>query len=376
MLPVYLLRASLSPHPNVKSVGNSVVLHKKLLFSIVEFCKECYTLCNNTRNEVLTMRLHHDFIWSSLLHFMTNWSYEEGNYRGGNPDKVWLSPASSKLRFDYGLYRQHLQDLKAAGVNAVIVDVGDALIYKSHPEIAVEGAFTYDEMKAELDYMNEMGFEVIPKLNFSTAHDIWMKDYSRMVSTPLYYQVVEDLIDEVCELFEPRFIHLGLDEETYEHQARYDYAVVRQNDLWWKDLYFYVRCAEKNGVRPMMWSDYARNHPEEFVQKCPKSMVQCVWYYFNQYGDDIEEKYRIRIMPIDVLEKAGFDQLPTGSIEYDFDCMPKLVDYCTDHISKEHLLGFMQTTWAPIMDQWKYMLDKGNAATMDGIKVYEEKNKR
>jgi len=321
------------------------------------------------------MRLHHDFIWSTLVHFMTNWSYEEGNIIGGNnPEKVWLSPASPDMRFDFSLWRSYLDDMKHSGVNAIILDVGDALVYKSHPEIAVKGAFIYDELKAELDYMNSCGFEVIPKLNFSTAHDIWMKDYSRMVSTPTYYKVVEDLIDEVCQLFEPRFIHLGLDEETYENQKTYDYAVVRQNDLWWKDLYFYVRCAEKNGVRPMMWSDYARHRPEEFVQKCPKSMVQCVWYYFNKYGDDIEDLYKIRIMPIDVLEKAGFDQLPTGSIEYDYDCLPKLVDYCTDHISKEHLLGFMQTTWAPVLPHWKHMLDKGNTATADAIKVYSEKN--
>ena len=317
------------------------------------------------------MRLHHNFIFSTLVHFMTNWSYEIGNNRGGNPNKVWLSAASESMRFDFDLYRRYLEELKANGTNAIIVDVGDALIYESHPEIAVKGAFTKDEMRRELDFMNEMGFEVIPKLNFSTAHDVWMKDYSRMVSTPLYYKVVEDLIDEVCELFEPRLFHLGLDEENYECQKRYDYALVRQNDLWWKDLYFYVECVEKRGARAMMWSDYARNHPEEFVQKCPKSVVQNVWYYFNKYGEDIEEKYRIRIMPIDVLEKAGFDQIPTASIEYDRDSLQRLVEYTVEHVSPEHLLGYMQTTWAPVLPDWKYMLDYGNEATKEATEIYE-----
>ena len=124
-----------------------------------------------------------------------------------------------------------------------------------------------------------------------------------------------------------------------------------------------------------MWSDYARHKPEEFVEKCPKSMVQCVWYYFTQYGEGIDEKYRIRVMPLDVLEAAGFDQLPTGSVEYELDCLPKLVDYCVDHISKEHLLGFMQTTWAPVMSKWQKLLDDGNDATEEAIKVYNEKTK-
>ena len=322
------------------------------------------------------MKQKQAFMWATLVHFGTNMWYDVCDKGHEAFTELWEIPGSAEMRLDKNIWIKYMDYLKQSGINTLIIDIGDGVIYDSHPEIAIKGSWTKADFLSELERLKNMGFNLIPKLNFSSCHDIWMKEYSRMVSTPLYYKVVEDLIDEVCELFEPRFIHLGLDEETYEHQSKYDYAVVRQNDLWWNDLYFYVRCAEKNGVRPMMWSDYARNHPEEFVEKCPKSMVQCVWYYFNQYGDDIAEMYRIRIMPIDVLEKAGFDQLPTGSIEYDFDCMPKLVDYCTDHISKEHLLGFMQTTWAPIMDHWKYMLDKGNAATMDGIKVYEEKLKK
>ena len=172
------------------------------------------------------MRIYHDFNWAMLIHFMTNWSYEEGNIIGGNnPEKIWISPASPKLRFDYKVYRKYLEDMKGCGVNTLIIDVGDAFLYKSHPEIAVEGAFTYEEMEKELNYMASMGFELIPKLNFSTAHDVWMKDYAKMVSTPKYYEVVKDLIDELIELFKPKFFHIGMDEETYENQEKYNGAL-------------------------------------------------------------------------------------------------------------------------------------------------------
>ena len=322
------------------------------------------------------MRVYHEFRWAMLVHFMTNWSYEEGNTIGGNnPEKVWTSPASPKMRFDYKVYREYLEDMKKCGVNTLIIDVGDALIYKSHPEIAVEGAFTYEEMERELDYMASMGFELIPKLNFSTAHDVWMKEYSRMVSTPKYYEVVRDLINEVSELFKPKFFHIGMDEETYDNQKTYDFAVVRQNDLWWHDFYYIVDCVEKNGARAMMWSDYARHKPDEFVAKCPKSVVQNVWYYFTKYGDGIEEKYRIRVMPLSLFEEAGFDQMPAGSIEYEQDCLPKLVDYSLDVISNEHLIGFMQTTWEPMMEKWQGYLDRGNSALADAREVYFVKTK-
>ena len=317
------------------------------------------------------MRVYHEFNWSMLVHFMTNWTFEEGNKIGEkNNYEVWRNPASPKLRFDYKVYREYLEDMKRCGVNTIVIDVGDALKYKSHPEIAVEDAFTYEEMERELDYMAEMGFELIPKLNFSTAHDVWMKEYSRMVSTKKYYEVVRDLIDEVIELFKPRYFHIGMDEETPDGQGGYDYVVVRRNDLWWHDLYYYVDCIEKHGVRAMMWSDYARHKPDEFIEKCPKSVVQNVWYYFIEYGEGIEEKYQIRIMPFDVFEKAGFDQMPAGSCCYHEECLPMLVDYCTEHISAEHLLGFMQTTWEPLMEKWQKDLDCGNRAVKAARETY------
>ena len=52
-------------------------------------------------------------------------------------------------------------------------------------------------------------------MNFSAYHDLWLQEYGKsLISTPEYYKVCKDLIDEVCELFEyPEYFHLGLDEE-------------------------------------------------------------------------------------------------------------------------------------------------------------------
>ncbi|MBQ1229154.1 MAG: uracil permease, partial [Firmicutes bacterium] len=41
-----------------------------------------------------------------------------------------------------------------------------------------------------------MGITIIPKLNFSTNHDVWLGEYSRMVSTSIYYGVCRDLIND------------------------------------------------------------------------------------------------------------------------------------------------------------------------------------
>lgn len=298
-----------------------------------------------------------DKIWSTLVHLGTNLWFEEGNTKGQNENKLWKSPASPDIRFDRSVWEEYLSNIKKNGVNTIILDVAEALQYKSHPEISCNGAWTHEEMKAEIDRLHDMGISVIPKLNFSTCHDAWLGIYSKMVSTPIYYNVCKDLIDEVCELFKPKYLHIGFDEEVYENQTNYDFVVIRQNDLWWHDLNFFNDCVRANGARTMMWSDYARHKPQEFVEKCPKDIVQCVWYYFNEFGKEgLAPENEIRVRPIDILESAGFDQLPTGSIEYYKENFELLVKYSKDSISDDHLLGFMQTTWESVTPEWKEYL--------------------
>ena len=67
--------------------------------------------------------------------------------------------------------------------------------------VAIPGAWSKDKLKAELDRLRGIGLTPLPKLNFSACHDIWMKDYSRMLSTKPYYEFCKDIITEVAELF-------------------------------------------------------------------------------------------------------------------------------------------------------------------------------
>lgn len=316
------------------------------------------------------MRLHHDFLWATLVHIGTNLWYEEGNTKCDR-STLYHSPATPYLRFDKPTYYEYIDNMRKAGLNCVIIDLADSMIFDSHPELAIEGSFTKDEMRQELDRLNDLGFEVIPKLNFSATHDTWLKKYSRMLSTDIYYKVCKDLIDEVCELFEPKYFHIGFDEEGIEHQAKYDYIVIRNNDLWWHDLCYLASCVEKHGARACVWADYARARPDEFVAKLPKSVVPVNWYYFTEYGDDISEKMRIRVAPFDILEAHGFDQFPAGSIEYHDENMELLVKYCKEHISKRHLIGFMQTTWTEVSPENKQKLENGTQAIRRGKALFD-----
>jgi hypothetical protein len=248
------------------------------------------------------------------------------------------------------------------GMNMMVIDLGEAVKYKSHPELAAEGAWSHGRMREELNKLRDLGIEPIPKLNFSAGHDAWLKEYNRMLSTKKYYEVCGDLINEVCDLFDgPRFFHMGYDEEGAYNQRRNSMVIVRQHELWWHDFNWFVETIEKNKVRPWMWSDYAWNHPEEFWAKMPKSVLQSNWYYnteFARYPNGFEDsevgkKVEAYISTYVRLEEHGFDQVPTGSNWNRRNNFGETVKFCKQHISPERLKGFMQTPWTPTLELFR-----------------------
>lgn len=292
------------------------------------------------------------FIKGMLIHIGTNLWYEVGNDRGGG-EKVWQSAASEKMRFDKNLFLELCGHAVSCGVNTVVLDLADGIVYESHPELKIDGSIERAELLDLIAKIRAMGLDIIPKLNLSTCHDTWLKEYSRMVSTDKYYKVCRDLINEVSEIFNPEILHLGMDEENYENQKLYDYITIRNNDLWWHDLKFFVDAVEKNGAKACMWSDYARHRPEEFIEKCPRSVIQCPWYYFNQFDADMPESSRIRVAPFKLLADAGYKVIAGGSNEY-FDENISLLDgYCKKNLREESYVGIVQTTWAPTTEKWR-----------------------
>lgn len=292
------------------------------------------------------------FIWGALLHMGTNmWSDVPVKSWGSfKPDELHLVCAADHLRFDEAVWRTLTQRMQVAGMNLVVIDLGEALQYRSHPELSVKGSWPLDKFRAELRRLRAMGLEPIPKLNFSTTHDTWLKDYGRQVSTPIYYRVCMDMIQEVCEIFDkPRFFHLGYDEETAAHQSQYSYVVVRQGDLWWHDFLFFVKQVEGLGVRPWIWSDYYWNHPEEFLQRMPKSVLQSNWYYGSEFAPDKQ----IEVKAYLDLDKAGFDQVPTGSNWSNNVNFKGTVGFCKKNLAPERLKGFLMAPWFFTLKEWQ-----------------------
>ena len=288
-------------------------------------------------------------IWACLLHLSFNFAAGIMNPKWGTGPREEFEPEES-------LWNDAISRMAKQGVNMVVINLDDSVLWDSHPEIALRNSWTPERLHGELEKIRALGIEPIPMLNFSSTHDAWLGKYSRMLSTQKYYEVCKDLITEANDIFNnPRLFHFGMDEETFSHQKRFDYVVIRQDDLWWGDLYFYIGEVMKKGVRPWVWSDYVWHHPEKFLKMMPRSVVQSNWYYGENFDlAHMDERHQTYVNAYVDLEREGYDQIPTGSNDQN---NPKsignTVDFCSKHINNNRLLGFLQTLWMPTIEEFR-----------------------
>ncbi len=317
-----------------------------------------------------------ELIWSFLVHL------GECMWRDYGPGDFGQCIKTQPLSFHEPTWRDISGMLKEKYCcNTILIDIGEGVEYESHPEIKAPGSWSKIKLADEISRLRSMGFKVYPKLNFSAAHDKWMGIYSRMVSTPQYYKFCKDIIDEVCELFSnPELFHLGLDEECYSVQTKFPICIIRSGDLLWHDINYLLGITQKNGARPWVWADYVWHDSQtqkQFIENMSRDVLCSNWYYgdWTHTTDFLGRS----IKGYQVLEEAGFEQLPAGSNDIrnvDFYCRDNIkltVENCTKIIAPERLKGFMMTTWELTTEEKKPRLIEATEAMKDAYDFYYSK---
>ena len=303
-----------------------------------------------------------DFIWAVMFKLggnnMAGDAYLTPDWPKKNP-KIRHRIRFTELFFDESIWREATDRMAKGGLNMALIDMHEGVVYPRHPEIAVKGSWTPEKFRAEMARLRAMGITPVPKLNFSTTHSAWQGKWRYLTSSPEYYKFCDDMIQDVCDLFDtPPLFHIGMDEEISAGQSHEPFCIVRQGNLWWHDFNFLVRAVEKRGVRSWIWSDKQWEAQEEFAKRCPKSVMQSNWYYGKDFSDEIANRdpkdylpkggwasHKLSVRGYKELEKYGYDQIPTGS---NWSCdtnMQGTVDFCRKHIAPERLKGFMTASW-------------------------------
>ncbi|MBQ7096917.1 MAG: hypothetical protein IJN96_02485 [Clostridia bacterium] len=307
-------------------------------------------------------------MWAILVHLSMSMWYEKYD----------------ELPFDDGMWDYIVEESAKVGVNTIVLDVGDGIEFGSHPEIACKGAWTRGRVRKEVARCKNLGIALIPKLNFATHHDIWLGPYHRMVSTPEYYRVCDDLIKEVYELFDhPEYIHIGMDEEDEKHVRKDELAVYRQGELFWHDIRFYVDSVADTGAKAWMWSCPLFDHPEEYKKHFePDEVILSPWYYnalrkehwtpvssrqeyVTYYNEGDYAKMGIEYVEQDPflvnfrnlalpLMEEGYLYVPCASVinKCDYNTSD-LVEYFRDNAPDNQIVGYITAPWYKTMPEFK-----------------------
>ncbi|MBQ2766437.1 MAG: hypothetical protein IJF48_05580, partial [Clostridia bacterium] len=303
-----------------------------------------------------------NMMWAMLLNLGSNMWSKKGEKKRYTQDTL---PYHETMHCDKAIWREITDFMAESGFNTVVINIGEGVKLDSHPEISVPGAWSKDELKAELSRLRNMGITPIPKFNFSCAHNAWMKDYGFAVNTPEYHKFCRDIIEETIEIFDtPKFFHLGLNDENGSNQEYFPVTIVRSPKVMIEDANVLFKACLENGVRPWIWVDptviESFGGKESFLENVPKSVLLSNLYMGNIAPDfpDIEKKDQqsslIHMSPSalfrnpektllhNMLDEQGYEHIPAGSSHLIRPNMLQTMSYCDKTIkNKDKLLGYI-----------------------------------
>ena len=312
------------------------------------------------------------------------------------------SRARTTMWFDESLWNDMFDEAVKAGLNTVFVDIHEALRYSTHPELAVEDAWTKQRMRREIARFKDAGILLTPKLNFSATHDWWLGEYAKIRSTKEYYRVCRELIEEMCHLFpDAKYFNIGMDEEDYTHQAGRQHVNFRRGKAYFDDMQFLCDCVRDGGKTPIVWYSALIKQYEDFKKYIePEDIILGISHYHGVKPehwirtDSREDYYNYYYVKgpyvgqnMEILERDdpfyirfytmakqtaldGYDTLLNCSNYYRHPHNASdLVEYAMTEWPKERLRGVMTSMWFPTIEQYR-------EPCIDGIRLLGEAIKK
>ena len=229
------------------------------------------------------------------------------------------------------------------GFNTLVIDIAEGVRLDSHPEIATKGAWSKDELRAELSRLRSIGLEPIPKFNFSPGHSAWMGHWAYRFGTPEFDIFCKEIIEETIDLFDtPRIFHIGEEEESAEVQHNY-ISITRCPKKKAQDMRFLFDVIMKKCVRPAAWMD-----PDVFEAlegDVPREVLFFTWNYGMHRDVETLEETRPYIQLIHKYATLGYDVVPTVSTWSWHLNAKETMKACKKHVPADRIAGYMTASW-------------------------------
>lgn len=218
------------------------------------------------------------------------------------------------------------QELATRDVNTLVLRIDYNYMFESHPELRDEGPLSKEDVKKLVEVCRENNIRLIPQINL-LGHQSWhtkvtnlLKVYPEFDETPhvqmpekyewpnedgLYcksycplhpdvHEIVFELVDEICEVFEADAFHAGMDEVFYigddkcprcggldkaelfagEVNKIRNHLLLNNQELWiWGD-----RLLDGKTTGIGMW-EASMNNTHRAIDLIYKDVVICDWHY-------------------------------------------------------------------------------------------------
>ncbi|MEH7226066.1 beta-N-acetylhexosaminidase [Bacillus sp. JJ1566] len=201
-----------------------------------------------------------------------------------------------------------LRKLAVMGLNVVMLYTEDTYEVPEYPYFGyMRGRYTEDELKICDEYAGSLGIEMIPciqtlahltmALKWGYAKDMRDTADILLVGESKTYQFIESMIKAASKPFKSNRIHIGMDEAHQLGLGRYldENGYENRFEIMNKHLDQVVSIAERQGLKPMIWSDmYFRlgskhgeyydedvHIPKEAIDSIPENVQLVYWDYYH-----------------------------------------------------------------------------------------------
>ena len=191
--------------------------------------------------------------------------------------------------------------------NTLVLEIEGGMQFESHPEISHPQALTKAQMRQIVRWAKRHYLEVIPQIQTLGHCGSWLlkahpelaedpqKPFNYDPANPKVYPLLFDLFEEVIEVFEPRYFHIGHDEVRGVLGTMPTWKGEPSHEWFARDVTRLHGFLKGRGIRTMMWGDMLLRK-EEFpradaahgggqaniaraIDAIPKDILICDWHY-------------------------------------------------------------------------------------------------
>ncbi|MDN3515535.1 MAG: family 20 glycosylhydrolase [Candidatus Brocadia sp.] len=269
-----------------------------------------------------------------------------------------------------------IQKVHEHGFNTLILGVSCAIHLKKTPKFSSKWAYSIKDIKEIIAVAREQGMDIIAEVKLLTHQKLLMLQINKELmlnedtydpSQPKVYEIIYPILDEIIEIFQPKYIHIGHDEvfsirnpNKLLNSSFFRKEMLNPED-YLADVVRIYKYLKSRDVGTMMWADMlldpvifgnkydgasvnGYNGYAKLINYIPKDIILCDWHYFGKSAEFPTYTY---------LQKQGFTVW--GAVWKEPKTIKDFSAYVAKYARKGE--GMIATTWWPFVIQDRETID-------------------